>query len=961
MTAYGAVNSLRNTIDYILYSSHFSLVDPSPHIIQSAYEELQPLQEILERLDSTRTSKSRKKVNALDGKIKELIWEFQDLLESLVYQQILSQVKDEGIMKERVWDLQGLLESLPSQVEDEGMKEVAWGFRSLPSHPQIPRLHHATTTRRRRLVVRKPKGRNFNTPKIMSESEASQSRSLADVGGERLSIDLHSLRHHVPSFIHALKYTKREYIYELLNMAEDDEDESIYSRIGTKSKMIGLSDQFQQLKESLMKRYGRNHFFALVGTAGIGKTALAEAVFEDPEILSHFQRRAWVTVGRKSRINEFFLDILDQIYGITQGDDERLQGEKCLIVLDDVWERQMDSVMGYFQYKFDASIHILVTTRDRNTTFTLVHSCSIILVRFLNQEESKELLCEKVFGENICPFQLDKAATKIAKNCEGLPLVIVTVADILSKAQNTDPKYWDDVAEMRNSVFTDAYNEISKVLFPSYNYLPQYLKMPFLYMGVFPRDYDIPLSKIMNMLATEGLFHNKSLEDSVSQCLEELCMYRNLALFSLTSIYRYSSRIVSPKYKTCRLHSSWQHVCRGEAQKNKFYHVLKKLVEGLEDGVKGQRCLCLENNLLFGIKDFRKFVRLNCASSTRSLLFFGPYHQYPIPVGDDFKLLRKLDALKLRLYTFPTEILTLVLLKYLALTCNGELPTTISKLFNLQVLIIHPHSNIRICRAPSYVPIQIWDMQELEHIEILGKSLVAPCHFASLKKLSTLVGVNASICTILELSQKVPCLRKLGVQIDLTPYDDHNDLLSCFGCISTLENLETLKCSIINPVVKYNYVFPSSLLLPRGLKKLHLSGMGFSWEYMDVIGSLPFLEVLKLRAYAFWGSTWEARKRSFLRLKFLLIEDSDLVQWKARSGSFPNLICVNMKHCYKLEEIHWPSEISFNEIELVNCNPLALTSVKQLQLRTYASLEVTAFSSFDKKPITIKFMRRYDD
>ncbi|XP_057789280.1 putative late blight resistance protein homolog R1C-3 isoform X2 [Salvia miltiorrhiza] len=551
---------------------------------------------------------------------------------------------------------------------------------------------------------------------------------------------------------------------------------------------------------------------------------------------------------------------------------------------------------------------------------------------------------------------------KIAKNCEGLPLMIVTVADILSKAQNADPKYWDDVAEMRNSVFTDAYNEISKVLFPSYDYLPQYLKMPFLYMGVFPPDYDIPLSKIMNMLATEDWFHNtkkkRSLEDSVWQCLDELCKNKNLVLFNQRSISRTTWMIVNRKFKTCRLHSSWRHVCRGEARKNKFYHVLKKLVEGLEDDVKGQRCLCLENNLLFGIKEFCNSVRLNCASSTRSLLFFGPYHQYPIPVGDDFKLLGKLDALNLRLYTFPIEILTLVLLKYLALTCNGELPATISKLFNLRVLIIHPHNSIRICRAPSYIPIQIWDMQELEHIEILGKSLVAPSHSTSLEKLSALIGVNASIYTVLDLSKKVPCIRKLGVQIELTPYDDHDDLISYFGCVSTLESLKILKCSIINPVVKYGYAFPSSLLtFPSVLKKLHLSGMCFSWEHMDVIGSLPFLEVLKLRAYAFRGPKWEAREGSFMKVKFLLVKDSDLVQWKPKFGSFPDLVCLSMKHCYKLEEIHWPSKISFGVIELRNCNPVALTCAKQLQLGRYASVDVTATSSFDEKPIAIKFTR----
>ncbi|XP_057789235.1 putative late blight resistance protein homolog R1C-3 isoform X2 [Salvia miltiorrhiza] len=925
MTAYGAVNSLRNTIDYILNSSHYSLVQPSPHIIQLAYQELDPLQEILEILDRTITSKSRKKVNGLDGRIKELIWEFQDLLESLLYQQILSQVKDEE-MRERV----------------QPQPQIIF---------QSPPPHHTTTTsiRRRLLQCFKPKGRKFKAPTIMNQSEASQSRSR--VGGKRFSIDLQLLQQHVHSFIQRLKDLEEEYTYEVYNMPEDDGEQSIVSsRSGTKSKLIGLSDQFQQLKRELMECDWGYNYIVLTGTAGIGKTALAEAVFEDSEILSLFEHSVWVTVGRKFQSNDVSRAILAQMFGITQGDHELgayLKGKKCLIVLDDVWETQiLDSLSSSLRNNSSGSVYILVTARDRIIGFP-------ILVRFLKEEESKELLCQKVFGEEGCPLQLDKAATKISKICEGLPLMIVTVADILSKAHNTDPKYWNDVAEMRNSVFTEAFNEISKVLFPSYDYLSQYLKMLFLYMGVYPSDYDIPMSdKIMNTLAIEGWFHNtnkkQSLKNSVNECLEQLCTDKNLVLFNERKI----RRLAFLEFKTCRLHSSWRYVCRGEAQKNKFYHILKKLVEGLKDGVKGQRCLCLENNLLFSIKEFRNSVRMNCASSTRSLLFFGPYHQYPIPVGDDFKLLVKLDALNLRLYTFPTEILTLLLLKYLALTCNGELPATISKLFNLRVLIIHPHNDIRICGTPSYVPIEIWEMQELEHIEILGKSLVAPSHSASLEKLSTLAGVNASICTISEHFPKVPCIRKLGVRIELTPYDDHNDLLSCFGCISTLESLEMLKCSITNPVVMYDYVFPGSLMFPRGLKKLHLSGMGFSWEYMDVIGSLPFLRVLKLRAYAFRGPKWEAQEESFLKLRFLLIEDSDLVQWKPRSRSFPELSHLSMKHCYKLQEIHW-----FGTIELENCNPVALTWAKQFQPTPYCLLDVTATSSFDEKPTTIKFQR----
>ncbi|KAL1542509.1 putative late blight resistance protein R1A-10 isoform X3 [Salvia divinorum] len=929
MTACGAVLSLRNTISNILCCSRFSLVARSKQILDVVYNELDPLQQILERLDDTSRSRSRKKVNALGGRIRDALWKFEDSMESLLTQHF-----------------------------------------------------------------------------------PSQSQTIPEI----VSIDLQSLQNDANSLIETLKDMKKDYIYEVENMPRDEPISSIIGFHGTNSKMIGLSDQFKQLKTDLTRSW--NHVYGLYGTAGVGKTTLAMKIYHDPKIQKIFQRRAWVTVGRVPQpIDQISRGILAQLCGTTQGDEEldyciveRLKGKSCLIVLDDVWETHMwDLMKEVLPYNKFVGICFLLTGRHRKWMEAPVSVSRVSWneVRFLKEEESMELLCEKVFGDESCPPQLHKAATKIAKLCEGLPLLILTVAAILSKSeQNRDPEYWNEVAEKRNSVFTDAYNRISKVLLPSYDYLPQRLKMPFLFMGVFPQDYETPASKIMIMLTAEGLWCDRQCLRELAinyslkmpflfmgvfpqdyetpaskimimltaeglwcdrQCLRELAINYSLVLRRFKSSDKTSHELSIREYKTCWLHSSWRHVCRGEASNNKFYHVLNKLIDAKEESLKGQRGLCLENNILFGIKEFRNSVRLSCASSTRSLLFYGPYHQYPIPIDVGFILLREIDALTQRFYIFPKEILSLVQLKYLALTCNGELPATISKLFNLRVLIIRPHLNIRRCGAPSYVPIQIWDMQELEHIEILGKSLIAPPHVASLKKLSTLVGVNTSICTLSELSGRIPNIRKLGIQIEVTPYDDHNDLLSCFGCISTLRDLETLKFSVVNPVVKHGHVSsvtPESLRFPRNLIKLHLSGMGLPWEYMDVIGSLPSLKVLKLRSYAFHGSRWETKGHSFLSLEFLLLEESDLVQWKTGLGSFPKLSYLSMKHCYRLKEIGIPACLDQYgctvEIELEDCSPRALTWARLLQPTIRATLRVITSSSFYEKPTTSECERTGD-
>ncbi|KAL8530013.1 hypothetical protein ACS0TY_007185 [Phlomoides rotata] len=431
--------------------------------------------------------------------------------------------------------------------------------------------------------------------------------------------------------------------------------------------------------------------------------------------------------------------------------------------------------------------------------------------------------------------------------------MIVTVAGLLSKADKT-PEYWNEVAEKRNSLFGDAYGEISEVLFPSYQYLPQHLKLCFLHMGVFPENFEIPRSKIFDFWVAEG-FLKPNATQTLEQCANKYL--KELDFNSLVVIHRKSSTSKSRDIKTCSLHSSLWHLCNREAGKNKFSHVFKYWADGFEEGVKRQCRLCFHNNILLGVEDVYSSVIYDCALTARSLLCFGSYHKYPVPICSELKLLRVLDALKIRLYEFPIQVLELLQLRYLALTCDETLPTSISKLWNLQFLIIHRHLSITSCDDPMYVPIKIWDMQELKHIQIVGSNLPISNGGASLKNLSTLLGVSAHSCSKGVL-KRISNLKKLGIHIELVP-DDDSMPFRCLNRIHRLHKLESLKCVLVNPELRSEVVAlpaPRSVF-PSSLQKLHLSGMGYPWEYMNIIGSLPNLHALKLRHYAFRGPAWE--------------------------------------------------------------------------------------------------------
>ncbi|GFQ06974.1 putative late blight resistance protein homolog r1b-17 [Phtheirospermum japonicum] len=815
---YVALISLKQTIERLLNSSYISITSPSIKILDSAYKEVNSLQENLKKLD--RNSSSRETISALDGKLSQAVSNFEDVLETHVSNQFL---KDEN---------------------------------------------HPTS----------------------------------------FSVDLQGLKTDIDFFRRAARTMKKAYV-DGLRSSESEEDNDIYVR--SDQGMIGLSDEFRVTIDRLRHWWEPEiQAVSLVGMAGIGKTTLSMEIFCDDFISEYFEFRAWVRVGPKRGIKDIFLGVIAEM---KDNDEMRsLKGKRYLIVLDDVWDKK---VWHEFKKLFpdgNTASRVLLTTRLEE----VAHDASdpirrITNVPFMDKEESWHLLRAKVFGDKPCPRSLEKAGKKIAENCEGLPLLIVTVADVLSKSKNKTPEYWKEVAERKNSVFKDANDQVSNVLFPSYNYLPQHLKACFLYIGVFPQNQEILVSTLVKLWGSERFLEPNwwnTLEDLSMSCVEDL-VSRNLVIARQKSS--------TGRIKTCGLHSVFWHMCVGVAAKNKFFGVLNSRADGLsEEGMNSQLRLCVHNNVLFGIKDVYKSMEINCASTTRSLVCYGPPHQYQVPICFDLRLLRVLDALTIRFYEFPEKVLKLVQLRYLALTCNGNLPRLISKLWKLQFLI---------------------DMKELKHLQITGCNLPVPCDDRRLQNVVKLLDVSPQSCT-LDILGRFPNLKKLGVQIEVEP-NSVEPPLRFFDQISHLHFLESLKCVVVNPKCMSQVTDTpcSSAIFPPGLKKLSLSGFGYSWGYMRAISSLPNLEVLKLRCYAFQGAEWETREGEFVQLKFLLLEDTDLMKWRVDKGCFMQLQHLVIRHCYKLVEIPlgFNRSRNFNTIELVDCSPAAIGCAKKMMKESY--------------------------
>ncbi|GFQ05690.1 putative late blight resistance protein homolog r1a-4 [Phtheirospermum japonicum] len=710
-------------------------------------------------------------------------------------------------------------------------------------------------------------------------------------------------------------------------------------------KMVGLEDELEEIKNRALGGPDELSVIPIVGMAGIGKTTHAKEVYYDPTVLDHFELRLFLTVGPEYEIKKLLLLALDQLgFGIDEMSGKMeaelgrnllrcLSGRRYLVVLDDIWNTQVWYKLERFFPDNRKGSRIIMTTR-----LVDVARCAGTCTRvpFLNDDESWNLLRKTVFTSDqessLCDYQLEKIGRKIAKKCEGLPLAIIEVGKILRETERK-VESWKEISEREDPlvITIDDDTPISKTLSLSYKMLPQRLKSCFLYMGVFPKDYEIRTSKLSNLWVSEGFIEQQLLLSS-SQRLERKAKeyLDDLVLRNLVMVCKESSSGCG--IKSCRIHFVFRNICISEARNQNLFHVIKKYPESFPDRPRG---LCFHNNTVLGFKQVHNSL-MKSVPTERSLLCFGPQHQHPLRVYLHFPSLRVLDAVTIRFYKFPHQVVELVELRYLAITYDGEIPASISALCYLEVLIVRRHhESLKYSEAPVYLPMEIWKLRKLRHLQCMGYDLPDPSKedgfdgSVTLENLSTLSGVSAHSCNRSVL-ERIPNLMKLGIQVE-SP-DDMIDISNLFRDFKLLKHLKSFKCVVVNPGIG-SQVASIAPYFPTNLRKITLSGCEFSWCDMTYIGSNPNLEVLKLRRCAFQGPEWATNEYEFRDLKFLLLEDLDIEHWITNPRHFPDLRHLIIRHCYKLRKIPLRKEC-YSElimIEVDDCSPPVMISAQHIQ------------------------------
>ncbi|KAL7234191.1 hypothetical protein ACSBR1_017729 [Camellia fascicularis] len=519
-------------------------------------------------------------------------------------------------------------------------------------------------------------------------------------------------------------------------------DESgVYGRDDDKEKIIEilLLDEASSNKIDVIP---------IIGMGGIGKTTLAQLIYNDGRVVEHFDMKAWVCVYDEFdvlRVTKTILEAITSINYDTQDLNllqvklkESLMGKKFLIVLDDVWNEN-PSHWEILWTPFTAGAYgskIVATTRNHSVA-SIMQTIPVHHLQHLSNEYCWLLFAKIAFvkGESEAFPKLEKIGKQIVDRCKGLPLAAKTLASLLRF--KIDAEGWDEILKSNIWDLPKDKNNILPALRLSYHYLPSHLKQCFAFCSTFPKDYEFEKEKLVSF----WIALNYVQQTTNSKTLEK----------------------IGEEYFHELLSRSFFQRSRGRES----FFVMHDLVHDLAQVVHGQFSFRVDDKKLIdiapkarhfsykrsGFDGFEKFKAINEAKYLRSILqlkfqYESPYSYLSKKAMDDiFRTQRCLRLLSLPHYNvmdLHDSIGKLIHLRYLDLSSTRikKLPEVVCTLYNLQTLLLSD------CSLLTTLPMEIGKLIFLRHLDISGTKLMEmPMQMSRLKGLQHLTDFVVGKCS----------------------------------------------------------------------------------------------------------------------------------------------------------------------------------------------------------------------
>ncbi|ESR55420.1 hypothetical protein CICLE_v10024606mg, partial [Citrus x clementina] len=296
--------------------------------------------------------------------------------------------------------------------------------------------------------------------------------------------------------------TKFRHDAELVNKIVEDvlkKLEKITVSTDSSNGLVGLNSRIEQIKPFLcMDLWDTVRIVGIWGTGGIGKTTLAEAIFDQfsgefdgTYFAKNVRRKSETEGGLEDLQKEMLSTILSEkleVAGpnIPQFTKGRVRRMKVLIVLDDVnKDEQLEGLIGGLD-QYGPGSRIVVTTRDKQVLEKFGVE-KIYGVNGLKFDEAFEHFCNFAFKENHCPEDLNRHSWRVVKYANGNPLVLKVLGSSLYLKRKS---HWENVLDDLNRICESDIHGIYDILKISFNELTRKEKSMFLDIACFLEGED---------------------------------------------------------------------------------------------------------------------------------------------------------------------------------------------------------------------------------------------------------------------------------------------------------------------------------------------------------------------------------------------------------------------------------------------------------------------------------------
>ena len=300
---------------------------------------------------------------------------------------------------------------------------------------------------------------------------------------------------------------------------EDEEWRQTIS-VMTESKIYGRDKDKEQILKFLLRHASNSEelsVYSIFGLGGYGKTTLAQMVFNDERVETHFDPKIWVCVSVDFNMMNILKSIIESIIGknpdlsslesMQKKVQEILQNIRYLLVLDDVWnedQEKWDKLKAVLKHRMKGA-SVLVTTRHDKVASIMGTYPAHHLVN-LSDDDIWSLFKQQAFGENREErAELVAIGKKLARKCVGSPLAAkILGSSLCSKSKE---RQWLSVLESEfwNLAEDDPIMSIMSALRLSYFNLKSYLRPCFTFCAVFPKGFEMVKENLIHLWMANGL------------------------------------------------------------------------------------------------------------------------------------------------------------------------------------------------------------------------------------------------------------------------------------------------------------------------------------------------------------------------------------------------------------------------------------------------------------------------